>query len=67
MSRAYNTHDGKDQNLVGKSDGKDLLEDLGVNRRILNWNLHKYSRMVCAGFTWLITVTISFSVRSIYH
>jgi hypothetical protein len=67
MSRAYSTHT-KDQNLVGKPDGKDLLEDLGVNRRIiLHWNLHKYGWMVCAGFAWLTTVTTGFSIRSISH
>lgn len=57
MRRTCNTH-AKDQNWVGKPDGKDLLEDLGVKRRIiLNWNLHKYGWMVCAGFAWLMTVT----------
>jgi hypothetical protein len=33
--------------------GRDLLEDVGVDRKILEWISEKYDGKLCTGFMWL--------------
>jgi hypothetical protein len=33
--------------------GRDHSEDLGVDGKVLEWILEKWSRKVCTGFIWL--------------
>jgi len=39
--------------LVGKQEGRDHCEDLGIGRTVLQSILHKYGERECKSFIWL--------------